>query len=57
MCIDQLHANLCTSLINKCPNRLHIALNFINFDLNIFGALLPLPPPPPQKKEKEKELC
>ncbi len=36
----QLHANLCSSLINKCPNHLYIVFkNSINFDLNIFGPL------------------
>ncbi len=27
------------SLINKCTNHLYTVLNFINFDLNIFGPL------------------
>ena len=32
-----MHANLCSLFINKCPNYVHISLNFISFDLNIFG--------------------
>ncbi len=39
MFIRQLHATSCFSLINKCPNHLHTVLNFINFELNIFGPL------------------
>ncbi len=39
MFIGQLHANLCRSLINTCTNHLHIVLNFLNFDLSIFGSL------------------
>ncbi len=31
--------NFCSSLINTCPNHSRIVLNFINFDLNIFGPL------------------
>ncbi len=60
MFIGQLQANLCSSLINKCPN-LHTVLHFINFDLNIFVPPPPQslaldPPPPSYSSEKMRPL-
>ena len=35
----QLHANLCYSFINECPNHLHSSPKLTSFDLNILGPL------------------
>ncbi len=37
--IIQLHANLCSSIINECPNHLHSSPKLTIFDLKILGAL------------------